>query len=382
MSNEAKLEKEQLEYLFLDLEWNQPPGTTDLEDREAVQIGILAADVQLKQVKIFSKTIRLKNSALLNPHTVMIAHMPESNIMQGRTKEEVMRSVDQCFPVYKYLVVWTRDTYDLFKRDMKECGIPMPKHRVVILQDVLGLITGNNRRQIRFEHALQCAEIEYVPNHLHYSKHDVNYLYQLYVKCYRQYCKLTQSEYCDTNARTRKMHIARCRYTWKFRPDVMLFKPKNSIFKGYTACEICARQGGWKQFEWDIPAYTHQAKAADLKKLRPTEKNIEMLCKHFHMTYSICDGMIFVRTGFTRWIIYLQDGSVVKLLHENYKPSKSEYGKKQKKKCMEGYHKQKLPSKNLYEVLYYIDSHDSSLVKRMTKKSRLEQLFEQAEREA
>ena len=382
MSNEAKTEKEQVEYLFLDLEWNQPPGTTDLVDREAVQIGIVAADAKLNQVKTFSRVIRLKNPESLNPHTVVITHMPGANIMQGRNREEIMGIVHQCFPEYKYLVVWTRDTYDLFKRDMKECGIPMPKHRVVVLQDVLGLITGNIKRLIRFEHALQCAEIEYVPNYLHYSKHDASYLYQLYVKCYRQYSKLTQSEYCDTNAQTGKMHIARCRYTWKFRPDVMLFKAKNSIFKGYTACKICARQGGWKQFEWDIPVYSHHAKVVDLKKLRPTEANIEMLCKHFHMTYSICNGMVFISTGFTRWIIYLQDGSVVKLLHENYKPSKSEYSKKQKKKCMEGYHKQKLPSQNLYEVLRYINFHDSSLVKRMTKKSRLEQLFEQVEREA
>ena len=33
MSNE--LRKEQVEYLFLDLEWNQPCGTTELADREA-----------------------------------------------------------------------------------------------------------------------------------------------------------------------------------------------------------------------------------------------------------------------------------------------------------------------------------------------------------
>ena len=30
-------EKEQLEYLFLDLEWNQVPGTTGVDGREAIQ---------------------------------------------------------------------------------------------------------------------------------------------------------------------------------------------------------------------------------------------------------------------------------------------------------------------------------------------------------
>ena len=96
----------------------------------------------------------------------------------------------------------------------------------------------------------------------------------------------------------------------------------------------------------------------------------------------LCNEMLFIRTKFTSWIIYLQDGSVEKLLHENYKISKSEYGKRQKKKSIEGYHKQKLPSQNLYEVLCYINGHDFNMVKGMAKKSRLEHLFEQVEKEA
>ena len=72
----------------------------------------------------------------------------------------------------------------------------MSKHRVVVLQDVLAVIAGSGQSKIRFEHALQCAEIEYELNYLHHSKHDANYLYQLFTKCYRQYFKLTREEYC------------------------------------------------------------------------------------------------------------------------------------------------------------------------------------------
>ena len=36
--------KEKYEYLFLDIEWNQEPGTTDIDGREPVQIAIVAAD--------------------------------------------------------------------------------------------------------------------------------------------------------------------------------------------------------------------------------------------------------------------------------------------------------------------------------------------------
>ena len=54
-------EKEQLEYLILDLEWNQAPGTTGLDGREAIQIGVVAADTKIQKTKIFSKAIRLSD---------------------------------------------------------------------------------------------------------------------------------------------------------------------------------------------------------------------------------------------------------------------------------------------------------------------------------
>ena len=60
---------------------------------------------------------------------------------------------------------------------------------------------------------------------------------------------------------------------------------------------------------------------------------------------------------------------------------KIKYFKKQKMKCTEGYHKQKLPSENFFEVIQYIKYHDAGTVKRMSKKSRLEKLLEMVEME-
>ena len=39
MVEDAKREKGPFEYLFLDIEWNQAPGTSGLDGREAIQIG-------------------------------------------------------------------------------------------------------------------------------------------------------------------------------------------------------------------------------------------------------------------------------------------------------------------------------------------------------
>lgn len=55
MVEDAKREKGPFEYLFLDIEWNQAPGTSGLDGREAIQIGVVAADAQIQKVKTFSK---------------------------------------------------------------------------------------------------------------------------------------------------------------------------------------------------------------------------------------------------------------------------------------------------------------------------------------
>lgn len=372
------------EYLFLDLEWNQAPGTTDLSGREAIQIGVVAADAAMQKEKLFSKAIRLSRPDLFNPETEVISHNPIENIMLGRSREAVLTSFAQSFPGYRYLVVWSRATYDLFVRDMRNCSISLRRHKVVVLQEILGTIAGKGDSQIGFENALECAGIEYVPNYLHYAKHDANYLYQLFCKCYQQYNDLTGEEYCIANTATGKLHADDCRYVQKMVPESGQRVPKDLIFKGFTICKCCKERQIPKGLEW---APKNRSKLGNkgyrevLKQLPITEENIEKICKWFQFSYSISSDVVFVRTAFSGWIVYLQDGKVKKLSHENYRISKSQYPKKQKMKYAEGYHDQKLPTENFFEVIQYIKNHDAGMVKRIAKKSRLEKLLEVVESE-
>lgn len=66
---DAKREKEKFQYLFLDIEWRQAPV---------------------------------------------------ANVMQGNEEKAVLEKFVQTFPKYCYLIVWSRDNYDLFLRDMRE----------------------------------------------------------------------------------------------------------------------------------------------------------------------------------------------------------------------------------------------------------------------
>ena len=48
----GKHELEKFEYLFVDIEWNQTPGTNGIEDREPIQIGVVATDESMNLKKI------------------------------------------------------------------------------------------------------------------------------------------------------------------------------------------------------------------------------------------------------------------------------------------------------------------------------------------
>ena len=360
--------KKHAAYLFLDMEWNQAPGTTDLEGREAIQIGVLAADTAMKKVKSFSKDIQLKHPELLSTETIKVTHTTANNIMQARPEDIVLTNFSQTFPEYQYIVVWSQETFELFKRDMKNYKIPMQKHQVIVLQEVVNAVAGNGKKMIGFELALIGAGIDYIPNYLHYSKHYANYLYKLFCTCRQQFIQATADEYCIVNTNTKKLHTRNCRYVRNMPLEKILMKPKSSIFKGYLICKCCGTKEEWKRLNWTYIRKSETSSKKDkskiLKQLPLTEKNIDIICRHFQVSYSVSNAAVFICTAYSRWIIYLNHDAVTELLHENYRFNRSQYFKKQRMKCTEGYHKQNLPSGNFYEVLQYIKSHDGSMLKK------------------
>ncbi len=440
------VKREELEYLFVDVEWNQAPGTKDLEGREPVQIAAIATNsdfyiakmfskairvpVQIAAIatnsdfyiaKMFSKAIRVSNADLISEDTLRITHTSVANIMRAKSEEEVLSCFAQTFYEYHYIVMWNRPAYDLLKKELKKYGISMKEHQVLILQEILGVIAGDGDKEIGFKTALECAQIKYDPSYLHYARHDVNYLYQLFVKCLQIYEKRTENEYCIVNTRTRKLHTKNCVYMRSTKPEHILMVSKKAIFWGCTICKHCGGNNTWKKFNWDYKCEDQKQKeklsqlllteeniekickrfkvschiSNDMVFIRTafsrwivylkdnkvekvfhlTEENIEKICKRFKVSCHISNDMVFIRTAFSRWIVYLKDNKVEKVFHENYRSNKSQLCKRNLK-YMEGYHKQKCPSDEFYKVIRYIKSHDAGMVKKLYKKNRVEKLLE------
>ena len=371
-----KQETGKFEYLFVDIEWNQAPKTTEIEFREPIQIGIVAADENMEIKKIFSKAMRLSNPEYYNPDTLTISHFNINTIMQANSEEEVFRNVKQTFPKYKYIVVWTIETYELFKREMDKYEMSLPRHSVVVLQNVLMNIACNGKKLLGFEVALKQAGIEYQKNYLHYSKHDANYLYQLFFKCYEEYKKWTNQEVCYLNKRTHIMHTENCRYIKNSQEITYSKATRDIIFQGYRVCKVCGSEENWNRLQWDISYGCKWKKPVRYMREMPlTIENIGVICNRFKLEYKIITDVVFIRTPFSRWIVYLEDNKVKELQHENYRPRKSQ-AVKLHKKFMENYHKQKLPSKNFYDVVSYIKYHDMGMLKKLSEKSRIEKMFD------
>lgn len=115
-----------------------------------------------------------------------------------------------------------------------------------------------------------------------------------------------------------------------------------------------------------------RAPAAEL-----TEEQIGKICERYGFSSRIFGNDIFVTTGFGKWIVRLKNGNVFELRHGNTHSRKR--GPVLQQKITEEYHEQKLPSEDFEEVISYINNHDKNMLKRMSRKTRLECLFEQIE---
>lgn len=59
---------------------------------------------------------------------------------------------------------------------------------------------------------------------------------------------------------------------------------------------------------------------------------------------------VFIKTAFSRWIIFIDDYHVTRVKHENYKNQ----WRNSQKKCIENYHTHNLKTTSFYDVACYI----------------------------
>ena len=86
------------------------------------------------------------------------------------------------------------------------------------------------------------------------------------------------------------------------------------IFQGNRVCKICGCEDEWNRLQWGVSSGIKQNNYAKyLRELPLTEENISMICNKFRLEYNISTNVVFIRTPFSRWIVYIQDDNVVRI---------------------------------------------------------------------
>ena len=221
------------EYIFVDIEWNVNTNTLPLYD--PVRIGITACDKNMILKKSLSKVIHPSSIDTVTKKTFKMTHTSREVLMKGKNIDDVFTSVSKTFSSYRYIVVWTKTTYDIFKECAKKAGIRLPKHSPVLLQNVIMDIANNCTCQPGFESVLKAENIEYVPSALHNSKYDAKYLFDLYSKLYNKYSIISSGrDKCVSSNKSNILHCPQCKYTANIKDENLIFIDKSEIFKGYV----------------------------------------------------------------------------------------------------------------------------------------------------
>lgn len=227
-----------IEYLFLDIEWNAKNNSKNISDWEPVQVAAIGADADLKAEKSFAKRVGLKDIETLTENTCKLTHVQRKEVAVAKPAKEVFGNLKQTFPKFSFVVVWSWETYQIYRETMKREEIQLPKHRVILMQEILQTIAVEEKNPIGFEAALRQAKVSYRPWMLHYSKYDVSYLYELFKSMYIKYDGWTRDDLCAVNPITRKIHQSDCRYA-AGKNAVEMQGAKKFVFSGYKPCRCC-----------------------------------------------------------------------------------------------------------------------------------------------
>ena len=94
------------------------------------------------------------------------------------------------------------------------------------------------------------------------------------------------------------------------------------------------------------------------------ERYVSQLCRRLHLECSFAVGIIFVKSKYTTWRIYHQEGMIERVCHENYRNYICA-GRKLSGKFEYGFHLQEVRATNFKEVLIYIAKHDRVFLTRI-----------------
>lgn len=344
--------------LFLDVEWSR--GKVD----QIIQVGAILFDKQYKIITEIYSIVCPDMIEEIKQSSLDLMKLSMEQLIQSDSIETVLLKFNQRFQDYDEIIVWNEEAYWLWISKMKEFGLKVENHRIIILQELLC----DTLKKLSFQTALKNFGVKHKQNRLHCSKYDVRYLKSLYQnvqKEYGNYFRWKRNLKFYQSTHSNRIHSENCHVLKRINMENQVNVYPEKIFDGYKICQCCKKDFTFQRSK-ELHPKTFQEPFKD--------ENIYEMCNYFGLKCTISDNVIFIRTQFSSWRIFHDYEQVTKLYHEN---NRKDLAHERRKTIKHGFHKQEMYTTSLFSVLKYIRNHDKRYSGNKNRyQQRMDHLFE------
>lgn len=367
---------EKMKYLFLDLVWSQEGGF-EAKENQVLELAVACFSEDFACQRRFARMVKPTDIYGISERTYQFLNISKKSLMEEDTIDVILDEFSQKFPYYEVIVVWNENTYKLFLEKCCNNHIRLPKHRVLVLQDIIASIDSKKCIYSMKRYMKKCG-IHYKMDRFNYSKYDVERMRLLFLeirKQYFNYLKGTTRKYYRSSS-SNIIHVKSCHFMKRMLPEKRVLVEGRELLEGYSVCKCCRKKFPSIHFKANK---TSKPKVVDERQFEFDDEYVYEACHGYGLSCQVSNEVIFVKSSIAAWRIYHNYEKVTEVFHQNMNLTNRDNTKK-RRSLNTGFHKQSLKEKNLEAVLRYIYYHDKNYFSgKRAQKSKVEQLFEKLE---
>lgn len=320
---------EKIKYLFLDLEWSQE-NDFDVKENQVLELAVAGFSDDFECQKRFARMVKPADVYSIPERTYQFLNISKERLIKEDTINVVLDKFGQKFPDYEVIVVWNENTYKLFAEKCRDNHICIPKHRLMVLQDIIASIDSKKRIYSMEKYLKKCG-IQYKMNRLHYSKYDVERMRLLYLeirKQYFNYLKGTPRKYYRSSS-SNIIHVKSCHFIKRMVPEKRVLVEGRELLEGYSVCKCCRKN--FPNIHFKAHKRSKQ-EFVDAKQCDFSDEYVYKSCRRYGLSCHISDGVIFVKSSIAAWRIYHNYEKVTEVLRYIYYHDKNYFSGKRVQK--------------------------------------------------
>lgn len=345
-----------------------------MSEDEILEIAAIGFEDDFSKTEKFFKFIRPERIDLVSDKTIKMLHTNRKILEEARPVKDILRKFQSTYSKAEVLVIWNRQSYEMFCNACKKYYVRFPIERVIVLQELLSDIDSVSQgREVSIRKMFERYHVQFNSQLLHIAKHDVAYLKELFCSVklqYKKWCDEKDTRHVYKNEFSDVLHGPGCHC---IRGRNVSECSVMEIFQGKKLCRHCYKRGYFILLPKDLWSEPFEADLC-------LEKRVSEICNRYHMRYHFAIGMFSVKTAVATWRVYHDEKEVVSVFHENYRKNKGDKIKR-KLKYNEGFHKQDVKFSDVSELLRYIYHHDKNFFTEKKYKKRMNYLLDKVEKE-